>query len=72
MDIMTGPIPTRHRVVVVEVVLKDGVQTASVSAQASSLSAKYGAEVSRTYSSALNGFSIHATEAEAKPSSAPP
>jgi subtilisin family serine protease len=48
------------------VVLKDNVRSASVSAQASSLSAKYGAEVSRTYSSALNGFSIHATEAEAK------
>ncbi|MGB3442253.1 MAG: S8 family peptidase [Actinophytocola sp.] len=49
------------------VVLKDNVRTASaVTAEASSLSAKYGAEVSRTYSSALNGFAVHASEAEAK------
>jgi subtilisin family serine protease len=48
------------------VVLKDGVRSASVAAEASSLSARYGAQVSRTYSSALNGFAIHATEAEAK------
>lgn len=48
------------------VVLKDNVRTAAVSAEASGLSAKYGAEVSRTYSSALQGFAVHATEAEAK------
>jgi subtilisin family serine protease len=52
------------------VVLKDsavdGARSASVTAEASSLSAKYGAQVSRTYSSALNGFSVHATEAEAR------
>jgi subtilisin family serine protease len=48
------------------VVLKDNLRSASVAAEASNLSAKYGAQVSRTYSSALNGFAIHATEAEAK------
>jgi subtilisin family serine protease len=46
------------------VVLKDNVR--SVSASASSLSAKYGAAVSRTYSTALHGFAVHASEAEAK------
>ncbi|MFC4858147.1 S8 family peptidase [Actinophytocola glycyrrhizae] len=51
------------------VVLKDsavdGARSASVATAASSLSARHGAQVSRTYSSALNGFSVHATEAEA-------
>ncbi|MFI7680221.1 S8 family peptidase [Actinophytocola sp. NPDC049390] len=48
------------------VVLKDQARGASVAAEASGLSAKYGAQVSHTYSNAMNGFAIHATEAEAK------
>jgi subtilisin family serine protease len=47
------------------VMLKDN-QRAAVSAQASSLAATYGAEVTRTYSTALHGFAVHATEAQAK------
>ncbi len=47
------------------VVLKDNVRSA-VSAQASTLSAKYGAEVSSTYTTALQGFAVHASAAEAK------
>jgi len=48
------------------VVLKDNVKSAAVSAQASSLASEYGAQVSRTYSTALQGFAIHASEAQAK------
>ncbi len=47
------------------VVLKDNARSA-VSAQATTLSAKYGADVSRTYTTALQGFAVHATEAQAK------
>jgi subtilisin family serine protease len=47
------------------VVLKDS-QRAAVSTQASSLAAEYGATVSRTYTTALHGFAVHATEAQAK------
>jgi subtilisin family serine protease len=47
------------------VVLKDN-QRAAVSAQAGSLAAAYGAQVSRTYTTALHGFAVHATEAQAK------
>jgi len=48
------------------VVLKDNVRSAAVSTQASSLAAEYGAQVSRTYATALQGFAIHASEAQAK------
>jgi subtilisin family serine protease len=49
------------------VVLKDSAaRTASVSAEATSLAGEYGADVSRTYTTALHGFAMHATEAEAK------
>jgi subtilisin family serine protease len=49
------------------VVLKDSAaRTAAVSAEASSLAGEYGAQVSRTYKTALHGFSVHATETEAK------
>jgi subtilisin family serine protease len=48
------------------VVLKNsGARTAAVSA-ATSLAGEYGAQVSRTFTTALHGFSVHATEAEAK------
>jgi subtilisin family serine protease len=47
------------------VVLKDNARSA-VSAQATTLSAKYGADVSRTYTTALQGFAVHATEAQAR------
>ncbi len=47
------------------VVLKDNARSA-VAAQATNLSAKYGAEVSTTYTTALQGFAVHATEAQAK------
>ncbi|HEX6351702.1 MAG TPA: S8 family peptidase [Actinophytocola sp.] len=42
------------------VVLKDSASVAS------SLAGEYGAEVGRSYRSALHGFSVHASEAEAK------
>jgi subtilisin family serine protease len=45
------------------VVLKD---TAAVSTRAGNLAAEYGAQVRNTYSTALHGFSISATETEAK------
>jgi subtilisin family serine protease len=49
------------------VVLRDSAErTASVSAEATSLAGEYGADVSRTYTAALHGFAMHATEAEAK------
>ena len=49
------------------VVLKNsGVRTAAVSAEATSLAGEYGAQVNRTFTTALQGFSVHATEAEAK------
>jgi subtilisin family serine protease len=49
------------------VVLRDNAErTASVSAEATSLAGEYGADVSRTYTTALHGFAMHATEAEAK------
>jgi subtilisin family serine protease len=48
------------------VVLKDSVARASVAAEASSLAGEYGADVSHTFSTALHGFSVHATEAEAR------
>lgn len=48
------------------VVLKDNVVTSTVSALANSLAGDYGADVTRTFGSALDGFSIKATEAEAK------
>jgi subtilisin family serine protease len=49
------------------VVLKDNaVRTAAVSAEATSLAGEYDAQVSRTFTTALQGFSVHATEAEAK------
>ncbi|MFL6124082.1 S8 family peptidase [Actinophytocola sp.] len=48
------------------VVLKDSVARASVAARASSLAGEYGADVGRTFSTALHGFSVHATEAEAR------
>jgi subtilisin family serine protease len=49
------------------VVLKDSaVRTAAVSAEATSLAGEYGTQVSRTYTTALHGFAMHATEAQAK------
>jgi subtilisin family serine protease len=49
------------------VVLKDGAaRSASVSAEATSLAGEYGAQVSRTFTTALHGFSVHASEAQAK------
>jgi subtilisin family serine protease len=49
------------------VVLKNSaVRTASVSAEATSLAGEYGAQVSRTFSTALHGFSVRASEAEAR------
>src|SRR5882757_1756747 len=47
------------------VVLKDGAR-AAVTAQADSLAAEYGADVGRTYTTALQGFSVTATETEAQ------
>jgi subtilisin family serine protease len=47
------------------VVLK-GTQRAAVSAQATSLAAEYGAQVSRTYSTALQGFAVHASAEQAR------
>jgi subtilisin family serine protease len=49
------------------VVLKDSVaRTAAVSAEATSIAGEYGAQVGHTYTNALRGFSVHATETEAK------
>ncbi len=48
------------------VVLKDSFSATAVSAQADSLATKYGAKVGHTYTSALHGFAVSATEAEAK------
>lgn len=49
------------------VVLKDSAaRTAAVSAEATNIAGEYGAQVSRTYTTALRGFSVHATETEAK------
>src|SRR6266498_439044 len=49
------------------VVLKDSaVKTAAVSAEATSLAGQYGGQVSRTYSTALHGFAMHASETQAK------
>ncbi len=47
------------------VVLKDNAR-AAVSAQAESLASEYGADVGRTYTTALQGFSVTATETEAQ------
>ena len=44
------------------VVLKDS----AAAREANGLAGEYGAEVSRTFTTALDGFSVHATEAEAK------
>lgn len=46
------------------VVLKDA--RAAVSTQADNLAAEYGAQVRRTYTAALRGFAVSASEAEAK------
>ena len=48
------------------VVLKDSVRGAAVSAQADTLAAEYGAQVGHTYTTALQGFSVTASETEAK------
>jgi subtilisin family serine protease len=49
------------------VVLKDsGARTAAVSAEATSLAGEYGTQVSHTYTTALHGFAMHATETQAK------
>ncbi|OLR89514.1 S8 family peptidase [Actinokineospora bangkokensis] len=51
------------------VVLKDGAKTLGaqqVSAQASTLATRYGGTVGRTYDSAINGFSVSMSEAEAE------
>jgi subtilisin family serine protease len=49
------------------VVLKDsGARAASVSAAATSLAGQVGAQVSHTYTTALQGFAVHATEAQAR------
>jgi subtilisin family serine protease len=54
------------------VVLKDdaraagALSTADATAQADSLASKYGADVGRTYTTALQGFSVAATELEAQ------
>ncbi|MBK1786531.1 S8 family peptidase [Prauserella cavernicola] len=48
------------------VVLKDTARTASVSSAATTLASEYGANVSRTFDTALDGFSVKASEAEAK------
>jgi subtilisin family serine protease len=48
------------------VVLKDSKTKAAVTTQADSLSIKYGAKVGYKYTSALHGFSITASEAQAK------
>ena len=51
------------------VVLKDSaatVRSSAVSAQADTLATKYGAKVGHKYTAALHGFSISATETEAK------
>jgi subtilisin family serine protease len=49
------------------VVLKDGAaRSASVTAEATSLAGEYGAQVSRTFTTALHGFSVHASEAQAR------
>jgi subtilisin family serine protease len=47
------------------VVLKDGAR-AAVTAHAESLAQEYGADVGRTYTAALQGFSVTATETEAQ------
>jgi subtilisin family serine protease len=47
------------------VVLKDGAR-AAVSNQATTLAAEYGAQVEYTYTTALRGFSVSASETEAK------
>ncbi|MCT2587802.1 S8 family peptidase [Actinophytocola gossypii] len=48
------------------VVLKDDIRSAAVSARADSLAAEYGAKVGHTYTAALQGFSVSASEDEAK------
>ncbi|EHR50082.1 subtilisin-like serine protease [Saccharomonospora marina XMU15] len=51
------------------VVLKDGATTtarSAATARAHTLAQEYGAEVGRTFSNALRGFSVHASETEAK------
>ena len=50
------------------VVLKDGVadRSADVAAKADGLASRFGGKVSRSFSTALNGFSVHMSEANAK------
>lgn len=48
------------------VVLNDSLNAKSVSTAATQLADRYGADVAKTYSSALDGFSVKASEAEAK------
>ena len=48
------------------VVLKDNLRAAAVPAQADTLAAEYGADVGHTYTTALRGFSVSASAAEAK------
>src|SRR5690606_22820721 len=48
------------------VVLNDSLNAKSVTTAATQLADRYGADVAKTYSSALDGFSVKASEAEAK------
>lgn len=48
------------------VVLKDGVRSASLTARADGLAARYGGTVGRTYTKALHGFSARLSEAQAR------
>ena len=48
------------------VVLKDSLRTAEVSTQATTLADRFGGQVGKTYDSALHGFSVTMTEAQAK------
>ncbi|MBB3665449.1 subtilisin family serine protease [Prauserella sediminis] len=54
------------------VVLEDGTKTASVSTMATQLAGEYGTNVSKTYDTVLNGFTVKADEAEAKRLAADP
>ncbi|PWW56225.1 S8 family peptidase [Actinokineospora spheciospongiae] len=48
------------------VVLKDSLRAAEVSTRASTLASRFGGQVGKTYDSALDGFSVHMGEAQAK------
>jgi subtilisin family serine protease len=57
------------------VVLKDGaagVKSNAVSAQADTLASRYGADVTTKYTTAVQGFAVHASETEAKRLAADP